>query len=378
MHLHKGEKDLRIILILINTTLGLYRFRLELLEELIQAGYAVYFSCPDDGFLTELTTTGARYIPTQVDRRGTNPIRDIGLIFQYQRIIRMVRPDIVLTYTIKPNIYGTFISKLNKVPVITTITGLGDAFLLENWMGKIIRFFYAAAMRGTSCIFFQNYENMQVFQDMKISHDSVRNRLVPGSGVNIQRYSPLPYPEDDNIVRFLFLGRLMRSKGITELLLAVAKLRVDYADRFLLLLVGGYDEDIRNEVDAAQAAGNVLALGMQADVMPYVAKCHCVVLPSYSEGMSNSLLEGAAMARPLIASDIPGCREVIDEGINGFLCQPKDSRSLYDTMRHFLFLDNNERRKMGEQSRCKVTAEFDRSMVIHAMLEEIRSSLQSN
>ena len=356
------------ILILTNSTIGLYKFRKELLEKLGKT-HKVFVSVPSDGFENELKNLDIHYIKTPVDRRGTNPLRDFLLLCRYFFIIIRTRPNVILTYTVKPNIYGNLAAKLFLIPVISTITGLGDGFLNDRLSGKLVRFLYRIALWRTKTVAFQNREDVTVLSNYGI----IRNQnllFVKGSGVNLSQHTPIKYPNDGTI-NFLFIGRKMTTKGVGHLINASEKLKKE-GYIFKTMLIGDTDEaDITERLEKSEKDGIITNLSFQKNVSDFIAKAHVVVLPSYSEGMSNVLLEAAASARPLITTDVSGCREVVDEGINGFLCTPKSDESLYRAMKDFLNIDNSHRESMGLKSREKVEKEFNRNDVINIMINEI-------
>lgn len=363
---HESELNKKL-LILSNTTISLYRFRKELIQALVACRWEVYVSTPDDGFYQELRTLGVHIIVTSFDRHSTNPFHDFIMLLRYRAILRDVKPDIVLSYAIKPNIYGNLALRKFSMPVINTVTGLGEAFIRRGMLNWIVKRLYTVAFRRTSGIIFQNNEDEDVFRTNKIIK-SQRTIRVPGSGVNLNEYSDMDYP-DSTLVSFLYFGRITRSKGISELIEATMELLHDFSGEFETIVLGFHEGDMVAETMTAVNNGIIRYIEFQKDITPYIKAAHCVVLPSYKEGMSNSLLEAAAAGRPLITSDVSGCREIVDDGINGYLCTARDSNSLYDCMKRFLSLSNEERLQMGAASRKKVEAEFDRKIVTTRMLD---------
>ena len=361
------------ILVLSNSAGGLYHFRSELLEALLGKGHDVFFCVPDKQdamFVQLLETVGCTYIHTPMSRRGVNPIDDIMLVRQYQRVVKDVRPDVILSYTIKPNLYGSFVAARARIPIIMNITGLGSA-LQTGKLKSLVTRMYRYAGKHAAVVFFQNKANMDWFLTNRLVAPE-KTRLIPGSGVNLEKFRPLPKINDDGVVRFLFIGRIMRDKGIEEYLAAAARIRRQhpYAE---FQVVGRYEEERYREW--LEGNDDVKYLGRSDDVREQIREVDCIVHPSYHEGMSNALLEGAAMGKPLIASNIPGCREVIDDGVNGFVVEPGCVDDLVDKLEIFLSMDRNKWVNMGMKSREKVEREFDRNLVVNAYLEAIEEIL---
>lgn len=357
------------ILIIMNSTISLYRFRKELLEALAAKKWQVFVSAPNDGLLNELKTLKIQqFIDTPINRHGTSPVEELKLLLRYRRMIRKIRPDIILTYTIKPNIYGNLVAKSLHIPVISTMTGLGDAVMGGNAVSRFILLLYRYAFRSVSCVVFQNVEDEKILRRERIvvSQNSLQ---VMGSGVNLEEHILIKYPDAED-VSFLYIGRIMKTKGVELLIDAARRLKNEGNNKFTLTLIGYHEGDIKHTVELAEAEGIVLDAGFQEDIKPFIRKAHCVVLPSFREGMSNALLEAAAFGRPLIATDVSGCREIVDE-TNGFLCKAQDLDSLYQCMKLFLDLPDEKRSEMGAASRRKVEAEFDRKSVTETILTEI-------
>lgn len=356
------------ILILSNSSGGLYDFRNELLQKLLQE-HEVVISLPDQVKTEELKREGCRILETAINRRGMNPLQDLKLYREYRRILRQEKPDLVLTYTIKPNIYGGAASRMAGIPYISTITGLGSVFERGGLLQKLVTAMYRFAFRRAACVFFQNDQNRRIFRENRIL--SGRDRLVAGSGVNLEKHYPEPYPEEE-ITRFLFVGRMMKEKGIEEYLEAAGRLK-DPMTEFCLL--GYCDEDYEERLRQAETEGIVKMLGFQKEIHDFYRRISAVVMPTYHEGMSNVLMEAAATARPVIASDISGCREIFEEGRTGIGFRPRDSRALEEALRKFLKLSVPERREMGLLGRRKMEKEFDRQHIVSCYYEEIAKIL---
>lgn len=356
------------ILILANSASGLYDFRNELILEL-RKDYEVHISLPDGEKVPELAQEGCRVYHTSIDRRGVNPLRDAKLVLDYWRLIRRVRPDAVLTYTIKPNIYGDLCCRLLKVPYLANITGLGTAFENGGMVRRIVVFLYRLALKDASCVFFQNRKNQEVFAQSRIH--GKKERLVPGSGVNLDRHRFKEYPDREARMIFLYVGRLMKEKGIDELLGAAETIHKEHPE-ILFKLVGSYEEDYRDRAERDARAGFVELTGYQKDILPFYEEASAVLMPSYHEGMSNVVLEASANGRPVLASRIPGCMEGFDDGVTGIGFSPRDEGALLSAIRRFIGLSYEERARMGAAARRKMEREFDRHHVVQAYMEEIR------
>lgn len=355
------------VLILANNDAGLYKFRKELIEKLCET-HTVFIALPYGEFIESLKELGCKYIPFEFNRRGTNPIADISQIRKYIKIIKEIKPDVVLTYTIKPNVYGGIACQITKTHYITNITGLGTAIENGGILSYISTSLYRIGLLKASCVFFQNNENREVFLKKKLVH--CKTRLIPGSGVNLIYHNLVPYPNDNEGIRFLFVGRIMKDKGIGELIEAMERIRKEYK-QVTLDVVGWSDEDYSEILKAAQQRGDIRYHGSQTDVRPFYAQCHCTILPSYHEGTANVMLESSATGRPVITTRVSGCKETFTEDVTGLGCDVKDVESLIVAMKRFIALSHSQREKMGLLARKKMEAEYDRNMVVNAYQEEI-------
>ena len=353
------------ILVLANNDVGLYNFRKELLERLINEKYEVYISLPDGKRIEDLKKLGCKFI----DRRGINPIKDLNLLFKYFKILKVVKPDVVLTYTIKPNIYGSIACRFKKIPYIVNITGLGTAIESGNLLSKILLKLYKFALKKAKCIFFQNDSNKELFEKKKIIHNNARR--IPGSGVNIIKNAYVDYP-NNNIIKFLFIGRIMQAKGIAEFLKSAKIIKEKYKNTEFIIL-GNYDQEKKKKKVEEYVKEDVVKYeGFQSDVRKYMIESNCLILPShFGEGMANVLLEAAATGRPIIASNIAGCKETINDGENGYIVEAKSVDDLVEKIEKFLNLSYEQQREMGLKGRRKMEKEFDRNIVVNAYLEEI-------
>ncbi len=354
------------ILILANFDVGLYRFRRELIARLLQEN-EVLISLPAGDLVRPLEDMGCRFFDTPVDRRGINPVTDLKLLLAYLRLLRQERPDLVITYTIKPNIYGGMACRLLKVPYAVNITGLGTAFQKRGLLRSLVTGMYRLALKRAKRVFFENQGNMQTLLAENITTPD-RCQCLNGAGVNLEHYAFAPYPGEQSPVRFLFIGRVMAEKGIDELFAAMRRLRAEGRDCTLDVL-GHFEEHYEQIIRQCEAEQWLTYYGQQEDVRPFIAAAHCFVLPSWHEGMANTNLESAAMGRPLITSNIPGCMEAVEENVTGILCEPGNADSLYGAMAKFLTMGRQERAEMGRAGRRRMERIFDKNKVVEQTMK---------
>lgn len=362
------------ILVLANFGMGLYNFRKELLEELINRGEEVYISLPNDEYVSKLQKLGCKFIETHLDRRGTNPIKDLNLLKFYIKTIKCIKPEIVLTYTIKPNVYGGIACGICKIPYLANITGLGTSFENKGLVQKITLGLYKFGLKNAACTFFQNEPNRLFF----VSKNIIKNktRLIPGSGVNLEQHKFEEYPEDNGTIKFLFIGRIMKAKGIDELLEAAKKVKAQYSN-IEFDLIGGIEDDYTDKLAEMEKIGLIKYHGKQDNVHSFIKEANATILPSYHEGTANVLLESAASGRPVLASRVTGCIETYDEGTSGFGFEVRDVDSLTETIIRFINLSHNQKKAMGIAGRRKMESQFDRRIVINAYIEEIYDILNN-
>jgi len=371
----------RRIALAVNTSWNVYNFRRGLLDALKAEGYDIVVIAPRDAYSKRLERSGYRYLPITMDNKGTNPLEELKLIRRFYRTYREAAPDLVLQYTIKPNIYGSIAAGILGIPTICNISGLGTVFLDDRISSKIARFLYRIALRFPKRVFFQNRDDRDLFVRKKLVHIR-KTDLIPGSGIDTVRFAPRPPRAPDGRVRFLLIARLVRDKGLIEYIEAAHVLRQRYGKRVECALLGafypGNPTAVRpEEIAAWEEEGRIRYLGESDDVASVMAAYDCVVLPSYREGLSRVLLEAAAMAKPIVTTDVPGCRDVVVEGENGFLCRPGDAGALAEAMEKIVQMSERQRREMGRAGRQKVVDEFEEGIVIDRYRAAVREILGS-
>jgi len=357
------------ILILSNHFITLYNFRKELIERLILEGHEIYISMPKAYENKYFTDLGCEIIETHVDRRGLNPIRDFGLIIKYLKVIKNIDPDIIFSYTIKPNIYGSLASNIIRYKQVCNITGTGATFLKNNIVSMIVKLLYKLSVRRSYKVFFQNIGDRDFFRKNNMIRSNYA--MIPGSGVNLNQYSLCELPPADTI-SFIFIGRVMELKGIEQYLECAKVVKENYPNTNFYLAGFIEEEKYKGVIEEYNGKGIINYIGFQRDIKPWIQKCYCTILPSHGgEGVPNVLLESAAMGRVCIASNIDGSKDVIDDRVTGYLFETGDAIDLINTVKQFLDLDYEEMKKMGLSARQKVEKEFDRNIVIDAYLGEL-------
>lgn len=356
------------ILILANFDVGLYKFRKELIQALLDRGNEVYISLPDGDLVRKLEKMGCKFVDTYVDRRGINPKTDMKLLLFYKKLVKKLHPDLVITYTIKPNIYGGLVCRQLHVPYAVNITGLGTAFQKDGMVKKIVTTLYKSALKKAKVVFFENIGNRQVFLNEKLVKEE-KTCVLNGAGVNLEEYPFCEYPQEGE-TRFLFIGRVMKEKGVDELFEAAERIRKEYPNVYFDI-VGPMEDDYKEKIQILVQKNVIEYYGYQKDVKPFIEKCHCFVLPSYHEGMANTLLECASMGRPLITSRIHGCMEAVKEGESGYLCEVKDAEGLYEKIKKFVELEHQEQAQMGKKSRGIVEKKFDKKLIVEKTMREL-------
>ncbi len=366
------------VIIALNTAWNLYNFRAGLIRALVAEGYEVVAVAPSDEYDSRITELGCRFMPLAMDNKGTHPVRDLLLFLRFVRLFRKERPDVYLGYTIKPNVYGSLAAHVLGIPVVNNIAGLGTVFITENWLTRLVCWLYRAALSRSRWVFFQNNEDLGLFVGAKLVAADKVSRL-PGSGIDLHAFQPAPVPPlKEASFRFLLVARMLKDKGVVEFVNAARIVRHNFPDVEFNLL-GFLDVQnptaISNEQMSAWVnEGVVHYIGTTDDVKPFLTEASCVVLPSYyREGTPRCLLEAAAMGKPIITTDMAGCRDVVDDGVNGFLCKPKDAIDLAQKMHQMIILDPQQRDEMGRMGRWKAEREFDETIVINCYLEAIEN-----
>lgn len=357
------------VVLAINAAWNIANFRGGLVRGLQADGWEVVAMAPHDDHVPRVEALGCRFVELPMDGSGISPRQDVRLYHRFKAALTAERPDVFLGFTIKPNVWGSLAAHRLGIPVVNNIAGLGTAFIRTNWLTGIARILYRRALRDSHTVLFQNDDDRRYFIDSGLVA-SARSARVPGSGVDLDAFgpSPLPVHAHGEPLRLLFIGRLLRDKGLAELAQAARLLKSNGVNVEIDLL-GFLEADNRSaigraELDHWQAEGLLRYLGSTDDVQPYIAAADAVVLPSYREGVPRTLLEAAAMGRPLIASDAVGCRDAVDDGINGFLARVGDAADLAAQIARFVALGDGERRAMGQASRAKVEREFDERFVV--------------
>lgn len=363
-------KDNSSILILTNSLGGLFSFRKEVVKALIDDGFDVSIACPPQtskkgDYFKEI---GCSVIDISMERRGTNPLNDFSLFKQYRKIMRNLKPVAVLTYTVKPNVYGGLAARWSHIPQLANITGLGDAIENPGLLQKFTVFMYGFGLKKAQKVFYQNVSIQEFCQKHKIGK---QGQLLPGSGVNLEWHTFKEYPAQDQIMKFNFIGRVMKDKGVEEYFEMAKTIRQKYPNTEFHIL-GRCEEKYEGLLKQLQDEGTIIWHGSVPDVRPYIKDSFATIHPSYHEGMANVLLETCAGGRPVIACDINGCKEAIDEGVNGFICKVKDVKDLTEKVERFINLPYDKKVEMGLAARKKVEREFDRNLVIAAYMDEIK------
>jgi glycosyltransferase involved in cell wall biosynthesis len=363
----------RKVVIALNTAWNLVNFRAGLIKALVKAGFEVVAVAPVDEYAVRLNSLGCRFIALPMDNQGTHPGRDLLLLWRFFWLLRREQPGVFLGYTIKPNVYGSLAAHFSGIPVVNNIAGLGAVFIKGGLLARFVRGLYRLALSRSAKVFFQNNDDLNLFVDSGLVRMGQTDR-VPGSGVDLSRFSPQMMPANGRI-RFLLIARLLWDKGVGEYLEA-ARILKRHGTNAEFCILGFLDVKnptavSRSQMDGWVTEGLVSYLGETDDVRSFIAESDCVVLPSYREGVPRSLLEAAAMGKAIIATDVVGCREVVEDGVNGYLCKPMDSGDLASKMEQLVKLTPEARHEMGRKGREKIEREFDEKIVIGKYLEAI-------
>jgi glycosyltransferase involved in cell wall biosynthesis len=373
----------RKILISLNAAWNLVNFRAGLIRSLVAQGYEVVAVAPPDEYAPRLEKLGCRYVPLPMDNKGTHPGKDILLLWRFYRLLRHERPDVLLGYTVKPNVYGSLAAHALSIPVINNIAGLGAVFVKDSWLTRLVRLLYRLAFAKSRRVFFQNDDDRRVFVEAGLVGAGQADR-IPGSGIDLLFFSRVPsFPQNGRNFRFLLVARMLWDKGVGEYVAAARLVRQRFPDAEFCLL-GFLDVQnpaaiSRRQMEAWVAEGAVNYLGETVDVRPYIAAADCIVLPSYyREGVPRSLLEAAAIGRPIVTTNAVGCRDVVDDRVNGFLCRPRDAADLAEKLERMITLSPEARAEMGHRGRVKMEREFDERIVIDRYLAIIGEILNES
>lgn len=369
------------ILISANASWNIYNFRAGLIRAFREQGHEVVAVSPTDTYSPKFAELGCSYLPLAIDNKGASPLRDFGLFLRYLRLLRRERPDVYLGYTVKPNVYGSLAAHLLRVPVVNNVSGLGTAFIRDSWLTRIVKALYWLALRSSATVFFQNKDDLSLFIKLKLVQPE-QAALLPGSGIDLEQFRPQQTESaQPGALCFMLIARLLRDKGVGEFVDAARMVKAQFPDaRFQLL--GFLDAENRTAISKATidewvSEGIIEYLGVADDVRSYIAASDCVVLPSYREGTPRTLLEAAAMGKPLIATDVPGCCEVVEHGKNGFLCDVRNPTDLAQKILDFIDLSDEKRIRMGQASRIKAEREFDENTVIQRYFVTIEEILRA-
>jgi len=345
------------------------------IRTLLNAGHEVHTIAPEDDYTKYLKQAGCHHHRVRMDSRGANPIKDSALIFELFWIYRKVKPDIILHYTIKPNIYGTLAASLLRIPVINNVCGLGTVFLKDNLVSAVAVLLYKISFRFAGKVFFQNEADLKLFVNRKLVQPQSVD-LVPGSGIDLRKFAPLPFARNRQFT-FLMISRLITDKGVVEYIDAIRKLKSNGIDAKFQVL-GAMDprhkRGIKTEViNQWIRSGLIEYLGTTDNVREYIGQADCIVLPSYREGTPRTLLEAASSSKPIVATDVPGCNHVVKHNFNGLLCRLKDSDDLAEKMSQMADMSDDTLKEFGRNGRMKMEAEYSESIVINKYLAALKN-----
>jgi glycosyltransferase involved in cell wall biosynthesis len=372
----RGKK----IAVIENGLISTYTMREALMQRLVHEGCEVYILTHTNRFVSQVEKTGLKVV--NVGSGNLNPFKVCRYIYNLRKALKKIKPDVCLTFSIRPAIWGNLITRNLKIPTITNITGVGPLFESKSIVYGTARRMYKHALSKTRKVFFQNYDDMNLFLERKFVEKSVAER-VPGSGIDYNKFKPIYLKErDHDVFIFLFIGRLIKDKGIFEYINAARCIKKKYPHSVFNVIGPFWTQNLRrNTITQSQLQnwieeGVIDYLGEKKDVRKFIAEADCVVLPSYREGTSNTLLEAASMEKPVIASDTTGCKEIVDNNITGFLCRVKDEKDLVQKMEKMIQLTPDERNEMGKKGRQKIIKEYDKQIVVEAYLTAIKEAIK--
>lgn len=370
-----------VIAVIENGLISTYTMREALMKTLLEEGFEVFVLTHSNHHQKEVEASGIKVI--DIGSGNTNPIKVSKYIIKLYRHLNRIKPDICLTFSVRPAVWGNFITRLLRIPTITNITGIGPLFESKSFVYKVIRKLYPLALQKTYKIFFQNYDDLNLFVEQGLARKDKSFR-IPGSGIDPIKFNPCPDSRDPKMpFTFLFIGRLILDKGIMEYIEASKRLKSKFPDIVFKIIGPFWEQNLklnqvsRSIIDSMVKSGIIDYLGEKKDVRKYLANADCIVLPSYREGTSNVLLESASMQKPIVTTDTTGCREIVEDGVNGYLCRVRDSIDLANKMEKMYLLSDEERLNMGKKGREKVIREFDKQIVLNAYLTTIAEILSS-
>ncbi len=367
---------MKTVAITLNTTWNIYNFRLNLMKYLRAQGYEVIAISPKDDYVEKLEDEGFKWYELKLDNDSTNPIKELFTIYNFYKVYKKAKPDIILQYTIKPNIYGTLAANMLDIPVINNVSGLGTIFLHENLASKVAKFLYKVAFKYPKKVFFQNTHDQKLFIESGLINQDITD-IVPGSGVDTEKFKPISILTPEKF-SFLFIGRLLKEKGIGEYIRAIKDIKSENPDIDVdFKIIGEFypknPSSISKRYLYSLIEDNILKYETSTDnIKYYIASNSCIVLPSYREGLSKVLLESASMAKPIITTDVPGCKDVVDDNITGFLCKVKDADDLKEKMIKMINLPEETRKQMGKKGREKIIKEFSDKVVFEKYLKAVQ------
>ena len=366
------------ILLVGNTAWSMYNFRLSVAKAMRDVGYKIIIIAPFDHTSDMIRAEGFEHLNIEMDNKGVSPVNDFKLFLNLLKYYRTLKPQMIFHYTIKPNIYGGFAAGMMGIPTISFVTGLGSMFIKRSVITRLIEFMYKSAFSFSRKVWFLNNDDCRFFVEKRIV-PLKKTEVLPGEGINVDDFLPNESEISRNPhFKFLYLGRILKDKGINELIDASRIIKSRYPHVIVQIL--GFIDALNpsaitiDEVQSWVAEGVISYLGTTADVKPYIGVADCIVLPSYREGISRTLLEAASMQKPIIASDVTGCREVVDDGETGFLCSPMDVKDLVRKMEQMLLLDTASRNQMGLKARSKIKAEFGEEIIVKKYLKTLKLS----
>lgn len=366
------------IVFVANSSWSIIKFRLGIIKTLVEQNYQVYVIAPSDEYSGEIISLGCEYIDIKIDNKGSSPIKDIKTTYNLYKTYKRIQPNLIFHYTIKPIIYGSFAAKIGKVKSIAVITGLGYTFINNNLTTKIAKFLYKFSLKFATKVWFINYDDKELFITQKLVQNS-KVDILPSEGINTNIFTPIHKEKIDDTFRFLLIARMLWDKGVGEYIAAAETIYKNYQNVEFGLLgfldVANPQAISKEQMDIWIRNKYIKFYGSSSDVREFIKNADCIVLPSYREGISMTLMESASMEKPLIATNVPGCKDIVDDKENGFLCEVKNPQDLVDKMEKMLNLSQKDREKMGKKGREKMIREFDESIVINKYLQTIKEIL---